>query len=565
MRKEIENYQVEVPTTILPGEHPFSQDWETIQAAGRAALWEVFNGLENHSQGTIRITTETKSALNPELARLEDAYLRAMLLSGILSERALIGKRHDKTRVPYHNPEMTREKNIIDAVIHQAAKVWILDGLVIGAQRAGLKHLAYVDGYPGIVHDVLGSATSLNLGAHFPWVTVVDHLEDHLGLRDNFCIAYHAAIKHGFLLPSIAGLHPSKREDIRVYAECSGTMANSVAIEASCAYAESIMDQEAGYPQPKILAIDGTWAGGFGSAREATGFGVAKQQEERGGSVWVDRCLPPPTKENKEAFLEAIVQKIQEGGCAGIFLEPTVIGDLGIVEPSEEVLTKMLEILATGLNGKPIPLILDCVQQGSGRTGNYWGLPDVLGLKEYPGLVLTTAKSASNGQAVGFTAMPAEISEAAYPYSHITTNQMNGSLLRALVVAKVVMDPQVEAGIRRKGEIIDRVATEYDIPLGSNGVRGRVMNRGVYVGTNELVEIVQATLLIEDGILVGALPNTIRVQPMLLETDKTIGNLTQTICHRVREVQKGNIHPDVVAAVNASDEDTGLARTSTTK
>lgn len=568
MRKELQLYQVEVQKTVLPECHPFYSEWRLIERVGQKALNSILQGLEIYSEGTLRVSPETHSILTPSLAQLKDFYLRAMLLSEELSERALHQRRYCPARVPFHNPRMAAKRDRIDNVFHSASKAWVLDGIVPEAQRAGLKKLFGIDGYPGIVHDVLGSATSLNLGSHFPWVSIADHYEDHLGIRDNFCTAYHAAIKQGFALPELSKLYPNESmwNNLRVFAECSGTIVNSVAIETACAYATKILGWKPdGKKPPRVLAVDGTWAGGYGSAREGTGFGVTKQLEKRGGNVWVNRCLPIPTIENKEKFLAILREKIASGECAGVFIEPRVIGDLGIIETNETLLSEMIDILKEGFNGKPVPVILDCVQQGTGRTGNYWGLPDVPELINYPGLILTTAKSASNGQAIGFTVMPAEISNAAYPYSHITTNQMNGSLLRALVVAKIVEHPEIKTAIARKGQIMEDVAGEYGFKIGPEGLRGKVMNRGIYLGNNDLVETVQVALMIQDGILVGALPGTIRIQPMLLEGEETIRNLMHVICRRVKEVKRGNIPKEILAAVNAEDIPTGLAMKSTTK
>jgi len=101
------------------------------------------------------------------------------------------------------------------------------------------------------------------------------------------------------------------------------------------------------------------------------------------------------------------------------------------------------------------------------------------------------------------------------------------------------------------------------------------MNRGIETGSKELMEVIQWHLYIKYGILVGALPATVRFQPMLLEHPETIRNITKATCRGIEEVL-GNVelgedgkviryNPDViptevVISYNSSGDPSGLNR-----
>jgi len=335
--------------------------------------------------------------------------------------------------------------------------------------------------------------------------------------------------------------------------ESSGSIVNSIAIESVVAYAETVQK----WSGAKIAGIDGTWCGGYGSSREGSGFGVDQAQTSKSGkTLWLDRCLPFPDKKNGAQFLAIIKEKVEKHSLAGIYLEPDIAGDLGIFSPDKTVLEKMSAILKK----YGVPLILDCIQQ-LGRTGGYWGENVETIFKDQPLLILTAAKSASNGQPFGYTILPKVISDVAYPISQVTTNQMNGPLLRSLVVAEILKNKQMQSWLEKKSNMIEEIAKKYDIEAGDNGLRGKFLNRGVFVGTDEQVKLVQIALFVEDGILVGALPGAIRYQPMLLELSSTNEYVAHAIFRRITQIKKGVVSKEVQEIYNRlASTPTGLAR-----
>jgi acetylornithine/succinyldiaminopimelate/putrescine aminotransferase len=270
----------------------------------------------------------------------------------------------------------------------------------------------------------------------------------------------------------------------------------------------------------------------------------------------VDRCLPLPTRENKDEFLEILKQKIESGEAGGLIFE-TIVGDAGIVKADPELMNEVVELLKgcqVGNETMALPIIMDGVQQATGRSDeDYWGLEGYDAVRDYENLIVTTAKSASNGQPFGFTLMPRNIAEAAFPVTQVTTNSLNGALLRACIVADIVNDPRIKKHVDRVGKTMEEVATSHNL-----GLRGNGMNRGIYTETPELMEMTQFALLMERGILVGALPSTIRFQPCLLEDEETVRLLMESTISEFEQIRSGDIAPNVQAAFDARTITSGL-------
>lgn len=499
----------------------------------------VVSEFNSYTDNIYKLSEDEEDAIEKIFSLHKKKYLDSLRQSLKLSQQANSETRYSKKRVVYFNPIMEKYKESILKHFPPAANIWILDGIIVEKQIGGLKKLVGLSDEEGSVIDILNSASSLCLGAENPWLVKADYLENILGIKDNFATIYHPGLRHAFVLSKLASLYPGKQrpEDIAVHIESSGAIANSIAIESVIAYME-----KQGVLNGQILAVDGTWAGGYGSAREATGFGVNKQAQSRAPkNIWVDRCLPPPTRENSKAFFEIIEKKLSTNEVSGLFIEPDMISDLGLVNVEEAVIKKVIDIF----KGKGLPIILDCVQQ-IGRTGSYWGeYADNL-FRDIPLLVVTTAKSASNGQPLSFTLMPKIIADAAYPLTQLTTNQMNGPLLRTLVVAEIFKNYEFQAWIKQKSKDIELIAEKYNLPVGEKGLKGKFLNRGVYMGDNEQVKLAQIALLIEDGILAGAFPQTIRYQPMLLELSETNKLIAEVVCKRIQKIRNGEVAKEVL-------------------
>ena len=529
-----------------------------LKTLGNRAVDKVVSQFFRYAKGEYRLASESKKILEKELKILENNFSRGLILSGKLAMLSLAGKMKDAKRVAYFNKKMSDFKDRVVGHYPQAANAWVLNGLVFSNQIAGLKRLSGYKNGDGYIIDVLNSASSVALGAENPWLVKINRIENHLGIRDNICTAYHPGLRQGFALQELAKLHPNKKliGNLVVHSETSGTIVDSIAIESVVAYSE----KKLGNNKCRVLAIDGTWAGGYASAREGTGFGIDGQQKQRSGkNIWVDRSLPSPTRQSSDLFMSLLEKKIKSKEVAGLYIEPDIIGDLGIVEFDKELLKKSIRLMKK----HSLPIIVDCVQQ-LGRSGGYWGENVETLLKDYPLLITTTAKSAANGQPFGYTIMPRVIAESAHPLSQITTNQMNGPLLRALVVAQIMSDKKFQSWLEKKSKTIEKIASEYGIKLGNYGLRGKYLNRGIYMGDNEKVKLAQIALLVEDGILLGAVPEALRYQPMLCELSNTNENVARVIFKRVKKILDNEVSGEVSDIYNKMKKvSTGLARKNT--
>lgn len=518
------------------------------------AYSDVVHRLDKYTDGELKLTATERKAMTTEITLLKKMYFDDLTLSTKLAKKALTGKNANKKRIYFYNPKAKKLRDNIESIFHQAGKGWILNGLVIKSQRAGIKRLAGLPKGEDAVIDVLNSAASLALGGENPWLLKADRTEDLLGLKDNVCVAYHPGLRQGFALSEFAKLYPGKKGvPLAVHSESSGSVVDSIAIESVVAFAEKGETK-----LKKILAIDGTWAGAHGTAREGTGFGIDAALKKRTGgkSLWVDRVLPAPTPENRAEFIKILKDRIAKNDIAGLYLEPDNIGDLGIIPVDKKTILEAKTLL-----GKAnLPIIADCVQQ-LGRTGGYWGVLVEEVFADYPLLVVTTAKSAANGQPFGYVIMPKVISDAAHPLSMVSTNEMNGPLLRALVTAEVLKNKQFQKWVEKKGKDIEEVGKKYGFEKGENGLRGSYLSRAVYVGDNETVKIAQIALLLEDGVLTGALPKSIRYQPMLFEYSEASKLTAEVIFKKTREILDGKVSKEVMDVYESmKNVASGLAR-----
>lgn len=526
-----------------------------LQSLSSQAVNSVIKEFFKYAKNEYRLSKESLQFIDKETRFLEKKFVNGLVLTNDLANLSLAGKNKDKRRISYFNKTMAGYKQRVLEYYPPAANAWVLHGLVFNSQIAGLKKMSGFSSDNGYIIDVLNSASSLDLGAENPWLIKMDRIEDHLGIKDNICTAYHPGVRQGFALKELAKLHPNKKTagSFVVHSETSGTVVDSIAIESVVGYGEKKLKNK----NCRVLAVDGTWAGGYGSAREGTGFGIDGQQKQRSGkNIWVDRCLPQPIKELSDKFLAILEEKLKFKQVAGLYIEPDIVGDLGIVEFDRDLLKKVASLMKENR----LPIIVDCVQQ-LGRSGGYWGENVESVLKDYPLLVLTTAKSASNGQPLGFTIMPKEVADSAHPLSQITTNQMNGPLLRALTVAKILSDKKFQNWLKQKSKTIEKVASEYGFKPGNLGLRGKFLNRGIYMGDNEKVKLAQIALLIEDGILVGAVPQALRYQPMLFDLSDTNEKVARAIFNRVKKILNNEISKEVKNTYKMMKQvATGLAR-----
>jgi acetylornithine/succinyldiaminopimelate/putrescine aminotransferase len=518
-----------------------------LQELGGGIVQKVKNNFLSYSG--LFISPEREKLLDSELQIMICDYFEALDKSYEITKNTYKNGNTNKKRSRFFNKVINARVEKFKDSIPVSAEIFVLGGLMFDKHLGGIKYLTGLTEDNGAIIDVFCSATSLSLGAGNPYFSIFDSIENALNIRDNICSVYHAGIKQAFFVNEICKLYPNdKKVRLCVHCESSGTVVDNIAIECAIAY----MEKRTGKTNVKILCIGGTWAGGYGTAREASGFGADNFITKRTGkNLFAEKVLPLPTKENHEKFIEILQNKIKTEQVAGIYIEPDCIGDAGIINFDKDLLQEIVNIMSKN----KLPIIADCVQQ-LGRSGGYFGENVETILKNYSYLILTTAKSVSNGTPLGYVIMPKEIADCAYPVSHLTTNQFGGSLLRTIAVAQMLKNKKFQSWLEKKSNNMEKLAKKYNLEL-----RGKFLNRSIYVGSNDNVKLIQIALFIEDGILVGALPNSLRYQPMLMEYTKTNDLIAEIIFRRINEVKAGKISKDVMTIYNKlSGVSSGLAR-----
>jgi acetylornithine aminotransferase len=170
-------------------------------------------------------------------------------------------------------------------------------------------------------------------------------------------------------------------------------------------------------------------------------------------------------------------------------------------------------------------LIIDEVQTGIGRLGNWFGWQSALDDPVEPD-VITLAKGLANGLPIGAVIARGEAAKVFEPGDHATTFG-GGPVVcaAALAVLDVIerdglLERAVQAGDRISAGIAD-LATRH--PLVS-GVRGRGLLQAMTLHARRAVEVVAAAL--DAGLVVNAVaPDAVRLAPPLIISDDEIDQL----------------------------------------
>ncbi len=457
------------------------------------------------------------------------SYLEAAELALNISKQSLSRQYANKLRSPYFNKQIALSYELMRKTYVDKGFISVLGGVTLVSQTGSIKQIYLNSKQTEPVLDMMGSATTLNLGAAFPLFAAVDLIESILGIGENFALVYHASIYQQLCFDFLRGLYPNQKVDPQIFSESSGTAVNSVAIEAASAYAEHL-----GYSkQSKILAFKGTWSGGFGTAKEASSFGASDQLANKAGLHWVDRCLDiPQTLADEQTVLGIIKQKIARGAISGIIFEK-IIGDAGIIELSDDFVAAVVQLCKNAPYGA-LPIIIDEIQAGNGRSSrNYWSFAHLPVVNSYECLLITTAKSAGGGKPYAYALMPKAVAKAAYPLSMLTTHSGNGPLGRAVTYAHFILQPEIQTLKDESARIVEH---ELRRGLGLEW-RGRHLNIGVTASNGATLELLQHYLYIQYGILAGSFPSTLRFQPNLIEHPDTLVNVLQIIEQAMLEIK----------------------------
>ena len=334
----------------------------------------------------------------------------------------------------------------------------------------------YLDFLGGIATNILGHA-------HPSIVTAVSKQVRTLNHVSNFYSHPNAVL----LAEKLVSL--TKAKNAKVFFCQSGAEANEAAIKLSRKSGRS-----------HIVAAQGSFHGRTMGALSLTG-----QPSKR------EPFLPLLKNVKHVPFgdIEAMRRSISKR-TAMVIIEP-ILGEAGVIVPPIDYLQGLRELCDK--NGAL--LVIDAVQTGMGRTGDWFGY-------EYSGItpdVITLAKGLGGGLPLGAMIAIGDSADLFKPGEHGSTFCGNPITTAAgLAVIKTIEKQNLLKKVRKQGQ---RLIQELALIPGVSQVRGSGLLIGIELEEDNANEI--ARKLAEAGVLVNAAnSSTIRIAPALIVSDSQV-------------------------------------------
>ncbi|EAR25229.1 acetylornithine aminotransferase [marine actinobacterium PHSC20C1] len=339
--------------------------------------------------------------------------------------------------------------------------------------------------------DFLAGIAVNSLGHNHPAVVgALTNQANLLHVSNFFATEPQLALAERLLRISGAG------DDGRVFFANSGTEANEAAIKLA---------RRTG--RPRILSLQDSFHGRSIGALSITGKAALREPFEP--------LLP--NVEHIDTTIEALTAAIGPD-VAALFVEP-IKGEAGVRELPAGYLEAAREL--TTQHG--VLLIVDEIQTGAGRTGNWFGFQE-------SGIVpdaITLAKGIGGGVPIGALVTFGAASTLLQPGQHGTTFGGNPLVCAVsdAVLAQIEADDLV-ANAAQRGAELRTALTALDSPL-INDLRGRGLLIGIGLAEPVAPQIV--ALALEHGLIINA-PNesTIRLAPPLIVGDDEIAEFITT-------------------------------------
>ncbi|MEU4017179.1 acetylornithine transaminase [Microbacterium sp. NPDC028030] len=296
--------------------------------------------------------------------------------------------------------------------------------------------------------------------------------------------------------------------DGRVFFSNSGAEANEAAFKLARLHG--------GAERPRILALENGFHG-------RTMGSLALTAKE---SMRAPFAPMPGGVEHIPATIEALETAIDDR-VAAVIVEP-IQGEAGVVELPDGYLAAARSLtLAHGAL-----LIVDEIQTGAGRTGQWFGF-------SHEGITpdaITLAKGIGGGFPIGALVTYGAASALFTPGSHGST--FGGNPL-ATAVADAVLAEIESAGLvenaARRGAELREILLDIDSPL-IEGVRGRGLLVGVALSQPVAGAVVAAAQ--ERGLIVNAAnPETVRIAPALTIGDAELAEFRELFTAALADVQ----------------------------
>lgn len=334
----------------------------------------------------------------------------------------------------------------------------------------------YLDFLGGIATSILGHAHPAIVKAVTKQVSTLSHVS-------NF-YAHPNAIELAEKLTSMTG-----DKNAKVFFCQSGAEANEAALKLS---------RRTG--KVRVVAAQGAFHGRTMGALSLTG-----QPSKREPFLPLIKGVKHVPYSDIEAMRKAVTKK-----TAMVIIEP-IMGEAGVIVPPADYLQQLRALC----DDKGALLVIDAVQTGIGRTGDWFGY-------EYSGItpdVITLAKGLGGGLPLGAMLALGKAAELFQPGDHGSTFGGNPVTTAAgLAAIQFIETGGVLAKVEKQGA---HLMQELAVIPGVAEVRGAGLLLGIELSSLKSADI--ASALLAEGVLVNAAnPTTIRIAPALIVTDAQI-------------------------------------------
>jgi len=334
----------------------------------------------------------------------------------------------------------------------------------------------YLDFLGGIATNILGHAHPAIVKAVSKQVSVLNHVS-------NFYV-HPNAVELAEKLASMTGDKSAK-----VFFCQSGAEANEAALKLS---------RRTG--KIRVVAAQGAFHGRTMGALSLTG-----QPSKREPFLPLIKGVKHVPYGDIEAMRKAVTKK-----TAMVIIEP-IMGEAGVIVPPADYLQELRALC----DSKGALLVIDAVQTGMGRTGDWFGY-------EYSGItpdVITLAKGLGGGLPLGAMIALGKAADLFQPGDHGSTFGGNPVTTAAgLAAIKFIESQKLLKKIEKKGAYLMQ---ELALIPGVAEVRGAGLLLGIELEDLKSSDV--ASALQKSGVLVNAAnPTTIRLAPALIVTDAQI-------------------------------------------
>ena len=334
----------------------------------------------------------------------------------------------------------------------------------------------YLDFLGGIATSILGHAHPAIVKAVTKQVSTLSHVS-------NFYAHPHAVE----LAEKLAAMTGDKKA--KVFFCQSGAEANEAALKLS---------RRSG--KVRVVAAQGAFHGRTMGALSLTG-----QPSKREPFLPLIKGVKHVPFGEIEAMRKAVTKK-----TAMVIIEP-IMGEAGVIVPPADYLRELRSLC----DAKGALLVIDAVQTGMGRTGDWFGY-------EYSGItpdVITLAKGLGGGLPLGAMIALGKAADLFQPGDHGSTFGGNPVTTAAgLAAIKFIEAQKILKKVETQGLYLIQ---ELALIPGVAEVRGAGLLLGIELESRKAADV--ALALQNEGVLVNAAnPTTIRLAPALIVTDAQI-------------------------------------------